>query len=105
MGAILAAVLVVDPASGSIAANRRTAKAAEGVVQSTVSGSGNLEPASQLDLGFKTAGTVQRVYVKQGASTGTSGGGGGGEGPVLFGEWTCESWQPMTMKRGVRCTR
>ncbi|HEV3093488.1 MAG TPA: biotin/lipoyl-binding protein [Solirubrobacteraceae bacterium] len=66
VGAILAAVLVVGPASSSTAATRRTAKAAEGIVQSTVSGSGNLEPASQLNLGFKTAGTVEHVYVKQG---------------------------------------
>lgn len=66
LGAILAAVLVVGPASQSSATTRRTAKAALGVVQSTVSGSGNLEPASQLNLGFKTAGTVEHVYVKQG---------------------------------------
>jgi multidrug efflux pump subunit AcrA (membrane-fusion protein) len=64
--AVLAAVLVVGPASSGHAAARRTAKAALGVVQSTVSGSGNLEPASQLDLGFKTGGTVDRIYVKQG---------------------------------------
>ena len=38
----------------------------EGVVQSTVSGSGNLQPASQLDLGFKTTGTVSHIYVTQG---------------------------------------
>lgn len=66
LGAILAAVLVVGPASESSATTRRTAKAALGVVQSTVSGSGNLEPASQLNLGFKTAGTVEHIYVKQG---------------------------------------
>lgn len=66
LGALLAAVLVIGPASGSSATSRRTAKAVAGVVQSTVSGSGNLEPDSQLDLGFKTAGTVEHVYVKQG---------------------------------------
>jgi multidrug efflux pump subunit AcrA (membrane-fusion protein) len=66
LGAILAAFLVVGPASQSSATTRRTAKAALGVVQSTVSGSGNLEPASQLNLGFKTAGTVEHIYVKQG---------------------------------------
>jgi multidrug efflux pump subunit AcrA (membrane-fusion protein) len=65
-GAIAAAILVVGPASGSQAAATRTATAARGVVQSTVSGSGNIEPASELDLGFKTAGTVAQIYVAQG---------------------------------------
>jgi macrolide-specific efflux system membrane fusion protein len=65
-GAILAAILVVGPASGSQSAVTRTAKAAEGVVQSTVSGSGNLQAASQLNLGFKTSGTVTNIYMTQG---------------------------------------
>ena len=46
----------------------RTATVAEGVVQSTVSGSGNLQAASQLNLGFKTSGTVSEIYVTR-AST------------------------------------
>ncbi|HTA97501.1 MAG TPA: HlyD family efflux transporter periplasmic adaptor subunit [Solirubrobacteraceae bacterium] len=66
VGAIAAAILLVGPASGSTTAVTRTAKAAEGVVQSTVSGSGNLQPASQLDLGFKTSGTVTKIYMSQG---------------------------------------
>jgi multidrug resistance efflux pump len=66
VGAIVAAILLVGPASGSTTAVTRTAKAAEGVVQSTVSGSGNLQPASQLNLGFKTGGTVTKIYVDQG---------------------------------------
>jgi multidrug efflux pump subunit AcrA (membrane-fusion protein) len=65
-GAIVAAVLVVGPASGSQSAATRTATVAQGVVQSTVSGTGNLQPASQLNLGFKTGGTVTNIYVKQG---------------------------------------
>jgi multidrug efflux pump subunit AcrA (membrane-fusion protein) len=65
-GAIVAAVLVVGPASGSQATVTRTATVARGVVQSTVSGSGNLQAASQLDLGFKTGGTVTAIYVTQG---------------------------------------
>src|SRR5580704_18408466 len=64
--AIVAAVLVVGPASSSQASVTRTAVAAQGVVQSTVSGSGNLQPASQLNLGFKTSGTVTKIYVSQG---------------------------------------
>ena len=65
-GAIVAAVLLVGPSSSSQASVTRTAKAAQGVVQSTVSGSGNLQAASQLNLGFKTAGTVTHIYVSQG---------------------------------------
>jgi multidrug efflux pump subunit AcrA (membrane-fusion protein) len=66
IGAIAAAVLVVGPASSSQATVTRTATVASGVVQSTVSGSGNLQAASQLNLGFKTSGTVTNIYVSQG---------------------------------------
>ncbi len=66
VGAIVVAILLVGPASGSTTAVTRTAKVAEGVVQSTVSGSGNLQPASQLNLGFKTSGTVTNIDVTQG---------------------------------------
>jgi multidrug efflux pump subunit AcrA (membrane-fusion protein) len=59
-------VLVVGPASSSQATVTRTATVADGVVQSTVSGSGNLQAASQLNLGFKTSGTVTHIYVSQG---------------------------------------
>ena len=66
VGAIVVAILLVGPASGSTTAVTRTAKVAEGIVQSTVSGSGNLQPASQLNLGFKTSGTITDIYVTQG---------------------------------------
>jgi macrolide-specific efflux system membrane fusion protein len=65
-GAILAAVLLVGPASSSQASVTRTATVAQGVVQSTVSGSGNLQAISQLNLGFKTSGTITHIYVTQG---------------------------------------
>jgi macrolide-specific efflux system membrane fusion protein len=65
-GAIVAAILLVGPASGSQSSQTRTATAALGVVQSTVSGSGNLQAASQLDLGFRTSGTIERIDVTQG---------------------------------------
>ena len=65
-GAIAAAVLVVGPASGSPSAQSRTVTVARGVVQSTVSGSGNIQAASQLDLGFKASGTVTQINVTQG---------------------------------------
>jgi multidrug efflux pump subunit AcrA (membrane-fusion protein) len=64
--AIVAGVLLVGPASSSQATVIRTAKVAQGVVQSTVSGSGNLQAVSQLNLGFKTSGTVTHIYVSQG---------------------------------------
>jgi membrane fusion protein, macrolide-specific efflux system len=66
VGAIVAAVLVVGPVSGSTSTVTRTATVAQGVVQSTVSGSGNLQAVSQLNLGFKTSGTVTQIYVTQG---------------------------------------
>src|SRR5580658_6201181 len=64
--AIVAAILVVGPTSESQGTVTRTATVAQGVVQSTVSGSGNLQAASQLNLGFKTSGTVTHIYVTQG---------------------------------------
>lgn len=66
-GAIAAAILVVGPASsGDASSATRTIAAERGVVQSTVSGSGNIEPASQLDLGFQASGTVTQIDVSQG---------------------------------------
>ncbi|HEY3828483.1 MAG TPA: HlyD family efflux transporter periplasmic adaptor subunit [Solirubrobacteraceae bacterium] len=67
IAAIVVAILVVGPASGSQLSAGRTITAAQGVVQSTVSGSGNVQAATQLDLGFKTAGVVTHIYVAQGA--------------------------------------
>jgi multidrug efflux pump subunit AcrA (membrane-fusion protein) len=70
-GAILVAFLVVGPPSESATAQSRIVKVQQGVVQSTVSGSGNIQPATQLDLGFKTAGVVQRIYVSEGQQVAT----------------------------------
>jgi multidrug efflux pump subunit AcrA (membrane-fusion protein) len=66
-GAIVAAFLLVGPASQSATARERVITVQQGVVQSTVSGSGNIQAASQLDLGFKTSGEVTHIYVTQGA--------------------------------------
>jgi multidrug efflux pump subunit AcrA (membrane-fusion protein) len=71
MVAIVAAFLVVGPSSQSATTGSRTVTVAEGVVQSTVSGSGNLQAASQLNLGFKTSGVVTHIYVKQGQHVGS----------------------------------
>jgi HlyD family secretion protein len=66
VGAIVAAILLVGPASGSQTTEGPTITVGEGVVQSTVSGSGNVQAASELDLGFKTSGVVSEIYVSQG---------------------------------------
>jgi multidrug efflux pump subunit AcrA (membrane-fusion protein) len=70
--ALLAAVAVVGAVStiGSPATaappTSRTVTVKSGVIQSTVSGSGNLEPATQQDLSFTNAGTVTKVAVQAG---------------------------------------
>jgi HlyD family secretion protein len=66
IGAVVAAYLVVGPASQSTATATRIVSAQRGVVASTVSGSGNVAAAKQLDLGFKTGGVVSHIYVSQG---------------------------------------
>jgi multidrug efflux pump subunit AcrA (membrane-fusion protein) len=65
-GAIVAAVLLVGPASGQRSTQTRIVTAQRGVVQSTVSGSGNIAAASELNLGFKTSGTVSSIDIAQG---------------------------------------
>jgi multidrug efflux pump subunit AcrA (membrane-fusion protein) len=66
IAAIVVAYTTVGPASQSSAQTTRTATVQKGVVQSTVSGSGNIQAASQLNLGFKTSGTVTHIYVAEG---------------------------------------
>ncbi|MHB8492445.1 MAG: efflux RND transporter periplasmic adaptor subunit [Solirubrobacteraceae bacterium] len=66
VAAIAGAYVSVGAASSSSGTPLRTAVAREGIVQSTVSGSGTVEPASELNLGFKTAGTVTRIYTASG---------------------------------------
>lgn len=62
----VAGLLIVGPASQSATGQSRIVTAQQGVVQSTVSGTGNMEPSTELDLGFKTAGVVSRILVSQG---------------------------------------
>src|SRR5271165_83645 len=66
VAAIAAAFLVVGPSSQSATVQSRVVTAASGVVQSTVSGSGNLQPRVELNLGFRTAGVVKHIYVTEG---------------------------------------
>lgn len=63
--AVAIAFLLVGPPSAP-EAQQREVTVARGVVQSTVSGSGNLEPATEVDLSFGTSGTVTAVYVEAG---------------------------------------
>jgi multidrug efflux pump subunit AcrA (membrane-fusion protein) len=66
VAAIVVAYTTVGQASQTSTQTSRTATVQKGVVQSTVSGSGNIQAASQLNLGFKTSGTVTHIYVTQG---------------------------------------
>ncbi|MCL2770528.1 MAG: biotin/lipoyl-binding protein [Solirubrobacterales bacterium] len=63
---LVVAILLVGPSSQPAGAQSRVVTAQHGVVQSTVSGSGTIEPATELDLGFKAAGAVRQIFVSQG---------------------------------------
>jgi macrolide-specific efflux system membrane fusion protein len=67
--AIAAIVLGVNNL-GTTTSSARTSKqvvaAADGVVQNTVSGTGNVEPAVEDDVNFATSGTLTSVHVKVG---------------------------------------
>ncbi len=52
--------------SSSSAATKRTATSGQGVVQSTVSGNGELEPAQKVELSFGASGEVTAIRVKAG---------------------------------------
>jgi multidrug efflux pump subunit AcrA (membrane-fusion protein) len=52
--------------SSSSAATKRTATVGKGVVQSTVSGNGTLEPARKVELSFGASGEVTAIKVKAG---------------------------------------
>ena len=65
--AVVAAVIVVGPSDAAGGGDgERLVSVARGVVQTTVSGSGSVEAARQLDLDFETSGTVTKVYVTPG---------------------------------------
>ena len=63
--AVFAIASIGSAASGS-AATQQTATVSRGVVQSTVSGSGNLEAAKQVELNFGASGEVTAIEVKAG---------------------------------------
>jgi multidrug efflux pump subunit AcrA (membrane-fusion protein) len=63
---VVAAVVVTGPEEASSTTSERVVTVAKGVVQSTVSGSGNLSPANTMNLSFGASGRVTKVYVKPG---------------------------------------
>jgi multidrug efflux pump subunit AcrA (membrane-fusion protein) len=65
-GAAVAVAIASVGSSAEAVSSERTVSVSRGVVQSTVSGSGNLSPANQLDLSFGAAGEVEKIYVKAG---------------------------------------
>src|ERR1700682_1455316 len=66
LAAIVVAYTSVGAASSPTAATRRVVTAANGVVQSTVSGSGTLQPATKVGVNFAASGTLTRVLVSPG---------------------------------------
>jgi RND family efflux transporter MFP subunit len=63
--AVVAAVLTVGSDSQATT-SERIVPVSQGVVQSIVSGSGNLEPAKQLNVSFGTSGRITKIYVEEG---------------------------------------
>lgn len=65
-GVIALAVTEIGPAGSSTRTSTQVVRATNGVVQSTVTGSGNVEPGTDDQVNFATSGTLQHVYVKVG---------------------------------------
>jgi multidrug efflux pump subunit AcrA (membrane-fusion protein) len=65
-GVVLASVLELGPPTSSARTSREVVTAAKGIVQSTVTGSGNVEPGTDADANFQTSGTLQHLYAKTG---------------------------------------
>jgi multidrug efflux pump subunit AcrA (membrane-fusion protein) len=71
LAAAIVVVLVIaigqlGASSSSARTEEETVTAESGVVQSTVTGTGNLEPVTDEDVNFQTSGTLTHVYVKSG---------------------------------------
>lgn len=67
MAAVVAAVVLVGRSTAAPGGSgERLVTVGRGVVQATVSGSGSLEAAKQVDLNFETSGTLTKVYVEPG---------------------------------------
>jgi multidrug efflux pump subunit AcrA (membrane-fusion protein) len=67
--AVVVAVLAVaqiGPPTSSARTTRQIVTASQGVVQSTVTGSGNVAAGTDVNVNFNTSGTLQNVYVSVG---------------------------------------
>jgi len=65
-GIIVFAVTQIGPPTSSARTSRQLVAAEDGVVQSTVTGSGNVEASTDDTVNFQTSGTLQDVYVNVG---------------------------------------
>src|ERR1700742_1174056 len=67
IGGVIAAVIIVGPEkTATTTSAQRVVTVSKGVVQATVSGSGNLSPANTINMSFGASGKVTKVYVKAG---------------------------------------
>lgn len=64
--AVIAAVLELGPPTSSARTAREIVTAEKGIVQSTVTGTGNVEPETDVTADFQASGTLQSVYVAPG---------------------------------------
>ncbi|HLH65210.1 MAG TPA: HlyD family efflux transporter periplasmic adaptor subunit [Solirubrobacteraceae bacterium] len=62
----VAAALEVGPPTASARTAREVVTAQDGIVQSTVTATGNVEPATDVTVGFQTSGVLQALDVKLG---------------------------------------
>jgi multidrug efflux pump subunit AcrA (membrane-fusion protein) len=65
-GTVVAAVLSLR-STPTTRVSERTVTVSKGVIQTVVSGSGNLAPAKQVDVDFATSGKITKIYTKAGA--------------------------------------
>jgi multidrug efflux pump subunit AcrA (membrane-fusion protein) len=63
---LVAAILEIGPASSSSRTSREVVTAERGIVQSTVSASGNIAAGTDVEANFATSGTLSQVYVHVG---------------------------------------
>jgi multidrug efflux pump subunit AcrA (membrane-fusion protein) len=63
---VVAAVIELGPPSQTTRTSTEVVTASKGVIQSTVTGTGNLEPGTDVEANFQTSGTLQHLYVKDG---------------------------------------
>jgi len=64
--AVVLGILDIGSPTSSARTTKQIVTAERGVVQSTVTGSGDVEPAVDDSVSFQTSGTLQHLYVKQG---------------------------------------